>query len=234
LKIQSAQIGIAEAEMYPHLGINGSIGLAASSINQLFTKYSWTGAIGPSMNWNILNYGRLLSNVRVQNATYRQFVAQYQNTLLTANQDAENAMIAYLKSLDQAKYLHDSAYSAKRVTDYYGTQYKGGAVPEGGDTGAIATTLFTTINFKVQQEDAAAQAEGNIALNLILLYRAMGGGWQIRLGDGSCAPQPGPGHHGLRLGGPDPMLPMPRQGFGAPVGLDALPPQNALPPVERR
>jgi NodT family efflux transporter outer membrane factor (OMF) lipoprotein len=234
LKIQSAQIGIAEAEMYPHLGINGSIGLAASSINQLFTKYSWTGAIGPSMTWNILNYGRLLGNVRLQSASYRQLVYQYQNTVLTANQDAENAMIAYLQSLHQKENLRDSADSAKHVITYYGKQWDKGFLPAGAETTAFTTTIFVATNFMVQQEDAAAQAEGNIALNLILLYRAMGGGWQIRL-DGNCVPnapivvQP----EGLHMPGPAPMLAPPRQGFGAPVGLDALPAQNRLPPLSR-
>ena len=62
LKIQSAQIGIAEAEMFPHIGINGSIGLASSQFRTLFEGKSFTGTIGPSLTWNILNYGRLLAN----------------------------------------------------------------------------------------------------------------------------------------------------------------------------
>ncbi|MSQ94276.1 MAG: TolC family protein [Gemmataceae bacterium] len=223
LKIQSAQIGIAEAEMYSHLGINGSIGLAASSINQVFTKYSWTGSIGPSMTWNILNYGRLLGNVRVQNAQYQQFVAQYQATVLNANQDAENAMVAYMRSLDQAKYLRDSAISAKNVTDYYSKQYNQGFLAKGADSAAQYNQLFTTVNFKVTQEDASAQAEGNIALNLILLYRSMGGGWQIRLKDG-CRPNLNPGADDYSL--PVTATPLPRvsqPAFGAPVAMEAVP-----------
>jgi NodT family efflux transporter outer membrane factor (OMF) lipoprotein len=180
LRIQSAQIGIAEAEMYPHIGINGSIGLAAGSFNQVLSKQSWTGSIGPSLTWNILNYGRLLGNVRLQNYQYQQFVAQYQNTVLTANQDAENALIAYIKSLDQAKHLQDSADSATEVNRYYAQQEKAGFLAKAFDSGALYNQLFTTINFQVSQQDAAAQAEGNTALNLILIYRAMGGGWQIR------------------------------------------------------
>ena len=91
LRNQSAQIGIAEAELLPHIGINGSIGLAASNVYKLFEANSGTGSIGPSLTWNILNYGRLLANVRFQNYQYQQFVANYQNTILSANQDAENA-----------------------------------------------------------------------------------------------------------------------------------------------
>ena len=221
LKIQSAQIGIAEAEMYPHIGINGTIGLAASSFNQVLSKYSWTGSIGPSMTWNILNYGRLLANVRLQNYQYQQFVAQYQNAVLIANQDAENAMVAYLQSLDQAKNLHDSAASAARVTELYQLQFGTGFVPKGQDSGAVYNQLFTTINFLVSQEDAAAQAEGNIALNLILLYKAMGGGWQ----NGNCRPNVHRRPDDFQMStAASSAIPSSRPAFGVPAPLEAMPP----------
>jgi NodT family efflux transporter outer membrane factor (OMF) lipoprotein len=190
LRIQSAQIGIAEAEMYPHIGINGTIGLASSHLATLFDARSWVGSIGPSMSWNILNYGRLLANVRGQNFLYNQFVAQYQQALLNANLDAENALIAYLQSITQAEHLRLSAEDADSAVTYYNNQIKPpiGYIPPAaqGNTGAFANTLFTLFNFLVTQQDSAAQAQGNIALNLILLYRAMGGGWQIRLEQGPC------------------------------------------------
>ncbi len=112
LKIQSAQIGIAEAEMFPHIGINGSIGLASNQFRSVFQAHSWTGNLGPSLTWNILNYGRLLANVRFQNELYRQFVAEYQQAILNANQDAENSLIAYLRTLGQTDHLQISAYAA--------------------------------------------------------------------------------------------------------------------------
>jgi NodT family efflux transporter outer membrane factor (OMF) lipoprotein len=226
LRIQSAQIGISEAEMLPHIGVNGSIGLASRSFANLFAPHSWTGSIGPSLTWNILNYGRLLSAVRFQNDQYQQFVAQYQNTLLNANQDAENALVAYLQSLDQARHLQDSADAAVRVTDVYKQFKKEGAIPQGAlDSGAFYNLLFTTLNFKVQQQDAAAQAQGNVALNLILLYRAMGGGWQL------ARPQLGHGH-GARAGCLlPPVLP---QELPAPqrVPDEMLPAPKAMPPIE--
>ena len=81
------------------------------------------------------------------------------------------------------------------------------AVPPGAlDTSAFLNQIFTAVNFQVTQQDAAAQAEGNIALNLILLYRALGGGWQIRLKDGQC-PAPGPGPPDV----PPPGAPAPAQ-----------------------
>jgi NodT family efflux transporter outer membrane factor (OMF) lipoprotein len=196
LRIQSAEIGIAEAEMFPHIGINGSIGLASSRFNQLFHSQSGTGTVGPSLTWNILNYGRLLANVRLQNDVYQQDVAQYQQAILNANQDAENALTAYLRSMEQADHLRKSAESAADLTEYLLRQFRQGYLPPGAaDTSAFINQVFTAINFQVQQQDAAAQAEGNIALNLILIYRAMGGGWQLRLTNPNhpaCNPVQGP------------------------------------------
>jgi NodT family efflux transporter outer membrane factor (OMF) lipoprotein len=217
LRNQSAQIGIAEAEMYPHIGINGSIGLAAGTLGKLFNSKSWTGSIGPSLTWNILNYGRLLANVRIQNYQFQQLVATYQNTILNANQDAENALVAYLQSLEQAKNLQDSADAASKLTGYLINQFNKGYLPPGApDTSAFINQIFTATNFQVTQQDAAAQAEGNIALNLILLYRALGGGWQIRLKDARYEwPHSGPNDFCLPETQPRPPQPAP---------LETLPP----------
>lgn len=194
LRIQSAQIGIAEAEMYPHIGLNGSIGLASQHLNKLFDTDSWAGTIGPSLSWNILNYGRLLANLHIQNFLYKQYVAIYQQAILNANQDAENSLVAYLQAIDKTGHLKSSADAATKATDYLMRQLREGYLPStaGADTGSFVNQIFTAVNFQVTQQDAAAQAEGNIALNLILLYRAMGGGWQIRLEDGhnGCAGSP--------------------------------------------
>jgi NodT family efflux transporter outer membrane factor (OMF) lipoprotein len=224
LKIQSAEIGIAEAQLYPHIGVNGSIGLAADRLGRLFSSNSMTGSIGPSLTWNILNYGRLLANVRLQDAQYQQFVAVYQNTVLNANQDAENALVAYLKSIDQARHLKESADAAAKLTGYLVKQFKEGYLPPGAvDTSAFINQIFTAVNFQVTQQDAAAQAEGNIALNLILLYRAMGGGWQIRLSEGRypCA------HHCA----PDlSILPVPPELVDPSAGPSAAPAEKLPPP----
>ncbi len=236
LRIQSASIGIAEAEMLPHIGINGSIGLAANQFGRLFDSQSGTGSIGPSLTWNILNYGRLLANVRLQNRVYQQFVAEYQQAILNANQDAENALVAYLRSIDQAQHLQESADAAANLSSYLIRQLRQGYLPPGSpDTSAFINQIFTAINFQVTQQDLAAQAEGNIALNLILLYRAMGGGWQLRLAQGrnGCAP-PGPDVSGV-LPPPGPVPAdvsggRPGVGTGAPGQTpEILPAPRAIP-----
>lgn len=233
LRIQNADIGIAEAEMYPHLGINGSIGLAANQFGKLFNQSSGTGSIGPSLTWNILNYGRLLANVRLQDQVYQQHVAEYQQAILNANQDAENALVAYLRSIEQERHLRESAEAAASVSAYYVRQLRVGFLPQALNTPAFVNQLFTTINFQVTQQDVAAQAEGNIALNLILLYRALGGGWQLRLKhDGACpgpAGAPGLPAPGPQAASPNAGTPLPRPAPPAAVP-EALPAPKPLPP----
>jgi hypothetical protein len=130
--------------------------------------------------------------VKIQNDVYQQYVAEYEQVLLNANQDAENSLTAYLRSIEQAEHLRESARSASDLTDYLVRLFEQGYLPPGAaDTSAFINQLFTAVNFQVQQQDAAAQAEGNIAINLVLLYRAMGGGWQLRL-TGAC---PGAGNN---------------------------------------
>src|SRR5207237_1316367 len=63
LAAQSALIGVAESELYPHIAINGAIGVSAADFSDLFKSSAATGSIGPSLRWNILNYGRIRSNV---------------------------------------------------------------------------------------------------------------------------------------------------------------------------
>ena len=95
---QSAQIGIAEAEFYPHIAINGTIGYSAENFKNLFQEPALAGSVGPSFTWNILNYGRLVNNVRLQDSRFQELVATYQNTVLSAGQDVENGLVTFLRS----------------------------------------------------------------------------------------------------------------------------------------
>jgi NodT family efflux transporter outer membrane factor (OMF) lipoprotein len=235
LRIQSAQIGISEAQLLPHIGINGTIGLAANHFGLLFNQQSLISSVGPSLTWNILNYGRLMANVRIQNIKFQQYVKAYQQTLLNANQDAENSLVAYLQSLEQARFLTASARDAVEVTDYYYGQFDIGYLPQGITSLTYYNQIFTAINFRVTQQDLAAQAEGNIALNLILLYRALGGGWQIRKQHGhdasATAPSDETGRRSI-----SPPAPLPESGWNddpMPAPLPALPAlPEALPDAE--
>jgi NodT family efflux transporter outer membrane factor (OMF) lipoprotein len=188
---QSARIGIADANFYPHLTLVGNIGLAAEQFGQLFhTPGSMTGAIGPQLRWDILNYGRLLNAVRVQDALFEQLAFTYQNTVLTAAREVEDALIGFLRTQTQADSLAASVAAASRTLEIAQDRYREGQ----GD-------FFSIYYFEgilTQQQDQLALAQGQIALDLIAVYRALGGGWEMRLNrdndtivEGVIHPQPG-------------------------------------------
>ena len=111
---QSARIGIATAEFYPHVAITGTIGLQAEQLNQLFEPSSLTASIGPGISWNILNYGRIKNNVRAEDALFQQAILNYRNTVLQANEEVENGIISFLNEQERVKSLDKSTRAAQR------------------------------------------------------------------------------------------------------------------------
>jgi NodT family efflux transporter outer membrane factor (OMF) lipoprotein len=187
---QSAQIGVAESNFYPHISLTGTLGYSAEFFKDLFKPTALNANVGPSIQWNILNYGRILNNVRLQDATFQELVAAYQNTVLTAAQDVENGLVTFLKAQQRTRFQAESVAEAEKAVKLALVQYKGGII----DLTRV-TQLETTL---VQLQDTLALAQGEIGLGLIQAYRALGGGWQIRLT--GCTPEPPPagtpGQHG--------------------------------------
>jgi NodT family efflux transporter outer membrane factor (OMF) lipoprotein len=171
---QSARIGIAESDLYPRISIAGSFGWTANDITDLFTQASFAGFGGPSVIWPIFNYGRIKNNVRVQDARFQQLVVDYQNTVLKAAEEVENAMVAFLRTQEQVKFLADSAEAARRWVDLSLIQYREGLVD--------FTPVLVAQDFLAKQDDRLAQTTGNIVISLIAMYKGLGGGWEIRIG----------------------------------------------------
>ncbi len=170
---QCAQIGIAEADFYPRFAINGVIQWQAEDLDDLFTSPSSGGVVGPSFGWNILNYGRILNSVRQQQALFDQAVLSYQDAVLQAQRETEDALVGFLKAQEQTEKLQLAVRDIEELTDILLTQ---------ANTGATNfDRLFVVQAQATVQQDNLVISEGNIALNLIRLYRALGGGWQIRL-----------------------------------------------------
>lgn len=172
LAAQSAQIGYAVTELYPHLSIGGSIGTSALNTNDLFDTASQTWSLFGMFEWNIFNYGRLRSNVRLQDALFQQLLVDYRNTVVQAQGDVENAIVAYLKTHEQLVSYQLAAEASQRAVTVSTIQYQQGEVP--------FNTVITNLNANVQQQDLLASTQGSAATNLVQIYRALGGGWQIR------------------------------------------------------
>lgn len=216
---QAQQIGIARSDLYPHISITGTIGYTAQNLSQLFAYPAFNGSAGPSFQWNVLNYGRIASNINLQDAKFQETVLIYRNTVLRANEEAENGLIAFLSAQQRAKLLTESVTATYKAYKIVVSLYRVGTV----DFNRVVTIEQNL----VQQADLETQARGQIATGLIQVYRALGGGWQIRLGPTgpSSLPQPPTAPAGAERGLM--LIPNPE-----PPGEPGLvePPQAPLPP----
>jgi NodT family efflux transporter outer membrane factor (OMF) lipoprotein len=183
---QCARIGVAKADLFPAFSLTGS--LVFLSIDQLKSKLSdmfrWGSRsvlAGPTFTWNLFNYGQITNNVRVQDAQFQQLLLNYRNTVLSAQQDVEDNLAAFLQAQDRADLLARSVASAKKAFDLAVSQYREGLKD--------FTTVLTAQQALLSQQDSLAGTLGNISTSLVGVYRALGGGWEIREGRDLVPPE---------------------------------------------
>jgi len=179
LAAQSAQIGYAISELYPHFGIGGSIGTGVSTnqglqFSDLFSSETVFYGLTGFFQWNIFNYGRLKNNVRLQDAYFQQLLEDYRQSVLQAQGEVENAIVAFLKSQQRLAAIKSAADAAQRAADVATAQYEDGLVN--------FNTVITTLRSLATQQDQLATTQGTVGANLIAVYRSLGGGWQVRQG----------------------------------------------------
>lgn len=171
---QAEQIGIAETDWYPAIAISGTLGWQAQSLSNLFTPQTLSSSFGPQFNWKLLNYGRILSNVRLQYAQFMQLVTFYQSTVLQADLEVENAIVTFLQAQQRAANLEESVDESWIALNVIVAQYEAGL--QGVDFNRYATIQQTLVS----QQDLWVQSRGQIAISLVQIYRGLGGGWEIR------------------------------------------------------
>lgn len=176
---QSALIGVAKADLLPRFSLRGQIGFNASSTGSvdtfdLFSGESVAAAVGPTVTWPILHYGRLKNQVRLQDARFQQLLIGYRNAVLRALREVEDAMIAFLKGRREVADLEESVSASRRAVDLSLALYREGLEDY--------TPVLNSQQFLTQQQDKLIDAQGGVARHIISLYKALGGGWEIRDG----------------------------------------------------
>ena len=181
---QCARIGIAKADIYPSFALFGEIGLQSSSqggmqsngahFDNLMDDDSIFYSFGPAVRWPIFNYGRIENSVRVQDARFQQLLVNYQNTVLKAAQEVEDTLIGFLKSQEATVFEQNSVNAAQRSVEIALVQYREGAVDY--------QRVLDTQRALLQEQNKLTQSRSSIATNLIALYKALGGGWELRQG----------------------------------------------------
>jgi NodT family efflux transporter outer membrane factor (OMF) lipoprotein len=176
---QSARIGVVVANLYPAFSITGSFGFVSSNAmgSSLSDMFNWGNQFyrfGPSVQWNLFNYGQITNQVRAQDAKLEVAILNYQNQVLKAQKEVEDSLIAFLMAQNSAEYLAESTSAAQRALDLATLQYNEGITD--------FTTVLTAEQELLRQQEDFAQTLGSISINLVGVYRALGGGWEIREG----------------------------------------------------
>ena len=174
---KSETIGAAQANLYPSFSLAGTFAFASNNIgtNSLGDIFNWgnrTITAGPSFNWPILNYGQITNAVRVQDAAFQQALLKYLNLVLQAQQEVQDNITRYIEAKKSERYLVTANNSATKSTRLALIRYREGE--------SDYTTVLDVERQQLRVQTSLTNAKGDIPKALVALYRALGGGWQIR------------------------------------------------------
>lgn len=165
---QSALVGVAETDLYPSLTLLGSIVWSTDSLSATPRSLDLIG--GPSLRWNIFDYGRIRNNIRVQDARLQQLIEAYRDKVRQAAREADDAASGLSKALERERILREAEGAARRSLVLANTQYREGYSDFQRVLDAQRALLELQDNYLVSRSNAVS--------NLIALYKALGGGWQ--------------------------------------------------------
>lgn len=168
LAAQSALIGVSVADLYPSISLFGLLGVSATSVDGAPRVLRW--GLGPSLVWNVFDHGLLSNAVLVQDARFQQLHEQYQDAVLRAAREVDDAAVGFATTGEQIVLLAESVKAAQRSLDIATIQYREGLTD-------FDRVLDSQQTFFSQQERLVI-SRGNLTQSLITLYKAMGGGWE--------------------------------------------------------
>ncbi|HKU42125.1 MAG TPA: efflux transporter outer membrane subunit [Polyangiales bacterium] len=170
---QCARIGVAKAELYPSFSLFGSVGLQNTSTGGNFlSSNSLVFSVGPHISFPFFNYGRITNSVRVQDARFQQQLVGYKSAVLKAAQEVEDALAGFLNSQQAVVFEEKSVTAATRSEELALVQYREGAVD--------FERVLDAQRVLLQRQNALAQTRSDVVVNVIALYKSLGGGWQTR------------------------------------------------------
>jgi NodT family efflux transporter outer membrane factor (OMF) lipoprotein len=170
LAAQTAQVGVATAALYPSLSLSGAITLTATAAGDVLDGFR-TDRAGLALSMPLFRGGALRQNINVQNALVDQALATYEGTVLSAYEEVENGLTAWVNEQRRHEALIAAVDSARRASQLSLVQYNSGLVD--------FQNVLTSDRQLISLEDSLAVSDGEITSNLIRLYKALGGGWSV-------------------------------------------------------
>lgn len=164
-----AQIGVATADLYPKFSITGSLGVQSGNVEGLGSLANRYWSIGPSVNWPLLDGGRIRANIRLQKALSEETGIAYRKTVLTALAEVETALVNFGREQERRASLEEAVVANRRAVELAMELYTGGKTDFLNVTNAQGSLFLA--------EDQLVQSTTAISTNLVALYKALGGGW---------------------------------------------------------
>ncbi|MGD8390794.1 MAG: TolC family protein [Desulfobacterales bacterium] len=184
---QTPLVGVSKADLFPAFELFGAFGLLTSSsrntkaggrdgsdFGDLFESDSFEFFGGPGFRWNLFNYGRITNQVRIEDALLQQLIVNYEDTVIKAQQEVEDSLVGFLRRQEEARFLLGSVEASQRSVDLSMLQYKEGLVDY--------QRVLDSQRFLTDLQDVWTATRGDAIVNLVAMYKALGGGWQIREG----------------------------------------------------
>lgn len=172
----NAQIGASIAELYPSFSLFGNIGYNSNN-----ARGSWLNgsdalgvSVGPSFSWNIFHYDRIKNQIRLQDALFEESLVNYNKSVLSAVSEVSNALEGHIWIQSQQVEIKKAVDATVRAFNISVIQYNDGLVGY--------ERLLDTVEKLTTTQDRYATIKGNLSLQTIALYKALGGGWQISQG----------------------------------------------------
>lgn len=167
----TADIGVAKADWFPRVSFTGEIGFAANSLNRIGDAPTATYAYGPSIQWAAFDLGRVQARVNQAGARQQGLLAAYQQTVLRALEETENALVSYRETRKQLDYLQVGTQAIDRATELAHLRYEGGA--------ADFLDVLDSERSQLEVQANLSRARTAAATSLVAVYKALGGGWAI-------------------------------------------------------
>lgn len=169
---QAALLGASKSDWLPQVFLKGSVGYSSHDLKDLTKRSSMTFEIAPSLSWTLFSGGKLLNATRLARAQLDESIHQFNQTVLTAVQETDNAMNAYRNSIQQIVAMREVCHQGEETLNLSLDLYKQGLTPFQNVLDALRSLLT--------YENQLVQAQGNSLIQLISLYQALGGGWSGR------------------------------------------------------
>jgi NodT family efflux transporter outer membrane factor (OMF) lipoprotein len=195
LAAATARIGVAMADLFPRFSLTGSFGRRSDAFGDLTAGAARFWGFGPDIRWPIFAGGRIRANVQAQDARREQALAVYERTVLTSMEEVENSLVAYSQERERRLSLNSAFEANRNAVDLASSRYSGGLED--------FLTVLDAQRLLYASQDTLAQSEQAVAVNVIGLYKALGGGWENTVAGFEGAARisnrvlPGAGRHAL-------------------------------------